>query len=256
MPLVREFLEETPEAVATQRPLQAAQPRSIKAHQQSEMAAEVARSAEVAGSDEPPAPLKGLGELPHLDFWEGEKMPVKNTFIDFASVATPARAGTSQLSGDTEPKDFAPLPFNFEEHERVENPIVMTVKNTFIDFATAPTAARAATSQLSGDTEPKNFAPEPFNVEEEAVRVENPTVISLQNSLVSSMPQTGKETRRIQLNLSVWIPANASRASAASEPPVPVRLSEHHFPVPKGAHSASQPGGDPVCRRLFPCRSI
>jgi hypothetical protein len=187
--------------------------------------------------------LAGLPELPELDFCGGV-MPVKNTFINFTTASPVTRASTSQLSGDTEPKDFAPGPFNLQEAPF--NLQLVEVKNTFIEFATASPATRAATSRLWGDTEPRDFAPEPFNFQESETPLENPRVISLQHSLADSTSQRGKGSNPIQLNLSVWIPPT-SRASVASEaPPRPLRLAEHHFPVP----------ADPVVRRLFQHHSL
>jgi len=129
----------------------------------------------------------------------------------------------------------------------------MPVRNTFIEFS----SPGAHTSQLSGNTEPRGFAPGAFTCNQEP-EPETPVVISLQNSLGAAsssdaMPQRGRSSNRIQLNLSVWIPPvpPASRASAASEPPLPLRLAEHHFPTPAHTAPAAAAGGETVARRLF-----
>jgi hypothetical protein len=199
-PLVREALEETPEAPALLQPAKAAE-RPVPAPTGMESA-------------EPPAPLKGLGKLPHFDFWQGG-MPVRNTFINFAAGSPDARAATSQLCGETEPRNFKPEPFSLYDE----------------DWRCASTPATPPDAQS----------------------LENPVVISLQNSLAApSIPERSKETKRIQLNLAVWIPT-VSRSKAA-----PVRVSEHHFPAPEtslttslSAREDSDSNGDPVCRRLF-----
>lgn len=90
MPLQREALEETPEALP----------------------------ADVSKSTVPPAPLRGLEKLPQLDLWDGE-VPVKDTFIHFIT-ATPGTRVTSKLCGATEPKDFKPS--RVQEVESLESP--------------------------------------------------------------------------------------------------------------------------------------
>lgn len=190
MPLQREALDETPEAL----------------------------SADAGKADVPPAPVRSFEKLPQLDLWEGE-VPVKDTFVHFTTI-TPGTRATTQLSGDTEPKDFAPNPFSFLETQTLESP--------------------AAICELDA------FAP------------------------------AGRSTRRvIQLNLDVWIPrtstaadntaaplvrvaehhfpapsATRSDVSNPAEPAVPlVRLSEHHFPAPSATRDGTS--SEPVCRRLF-----
>jgi len=137
------------------------------------------------------------------------------------------------------------------------------VKNTFISFSTTSPATQKASKRLCGDSEPRDFAPGPFELFEE-----EPVVISLQDSLEPLAPNLGRGSRRIQLNLNVWIPPvpKLDKLKAVSEAPV-IRLTSHHFPLaarapvmpyPVGAISSSfvqlpatAGEGDPVCRRLF-----
>jgi len=247
MPLARPFLEATPEAPVSQaleRPGPHAMPESLasKAYQAVPSLVPVSE----------PVPLGDPAEALSED-------PASHTTSPILFEMTPSSPVTTFRGLDALP------PLEFWEGE-------LPVKNTFIDFSVTSPATQA-TSQLSGNTEPKNFQPREFLLQEVEPVVEDPVVISLQHSLASSMPQRGRGSNRIQLNLSVWIPPS-SRSSAASEPPRTLCLAEHHFPVPSTAPIASHPaalvpgpvppvpstmaaqgantrGEPPVCRRLF-----
>jgi hypothetical protein len=128
----------------------------------------------------------------------------------------------------------------------------MLVRDTFLEVVSSSPRGRTVTTPLSGNTEPKDFAPQIFKLEEPAVVNESPVVISLKELLTPAVAgHDGTGAIPIMLNLNVWIPPSASRASGATELPQRLRLSEEHFPRPRALPEASPPGGESVCRCLF-----
>jgi len=145
-----------------------------------------------------------------IDGWDsilGEVVVLeRNTFLHFSiPMATTPRKLTSQLSGSTDPKDFKPLEFNFKEPEadavnfvgRLPEPHLWAGKiperNTFIHFdIPLVSTPRNATSGLSGFTEPKDFKPSEFSLEEPCF-ARTPSVTSF-HELISQIPQTVAES--------------------------------------------------------------
>jgi len=269
MPLDRTFLEETPELSLPSPPMsqtplntQGAKPTApLESFMTPPLAPVVEGSGggpdvvpTIAGLEEAVMAVRGLAQLAPLDFYEGE-LPAESTLINLS----PMQLVNDEPLGNTDTQS-AQVVETWGQFLKGELP----VKNTFLHFATVSPATRAVTKKLSGDSCPKWFAPGPFNLyESESPPVEKPVKISLQESLAPSVPQPaakGASGRRIQLNLSVWIPPS-KQSSGAPEPPQRVSLADHLAPLP---HSASLPAtvqhtdahGDPVRRRLFEHHSV
>jgi len=206
-------------------------------------------------------------ELPQLDSFDGQ-MPVKNTFISFdvpdSSPCGAPRAKTKPLSGDSEPKDWAPAPFGILDSDRDE--LSKFVAAFWISHCDLDTALMQASQDLAlqdapgtpvvkdtttppafmGDSPEPCFmgvSPEDLPSWGEQTAVENVVVVNLQQALDQAVPAPKQDAKRIQLNLSLWIasdpPASSSKASTACAPPPLVRLAAHHFPVSHALPSTS-----------------
>jgi hypothetical protein len=197
-------------------------------------------------------PVAGLDELPETAAEAALSTAVRE-LDDAAAVAAAAAAAAVREPDDAAAAavrgmdEFAHI--DFWEGD-------LPVKNTFINFATVSPGARPRTKELSGLTEPKDFAPRPFISEAPEPASMNPVPISLLNALdISAPPAT---SRRIQLNLSVWIPAS-SKNGAAVQQAQRVSLAEHLETRSSSKasapaildHTAAPQDGDPVVRRLF-----
>jgi len=205
--------------------------------------------------------------LPQMDPFGGH-MPVKNTFINFeVSDSSPCgapRAKTKPLSGDSEPKDWAPGPFGILDSDRDE--LSKFVAAFWISRCDLDTALMQASQDLAlqdapgtpvvkdtttppafmGDSPEPCFmgvSPEDLPSWGEQTAVENVVVVNLQQALDQAVPAPKQDAKRIQLNLSQWIasdpPASSSKASTACAPPPLVRLAAHHFPVSHALPSTS-----------------
>jgi hypothetical protein len=174
--LVRSYPEDTPEApvakasewiaphVAPEAPVAKAS-KWIAPHVAPE-AATPARLVWSHSKDTPEAPPQAIPEVP---------IEVRNTFVDFAPHSPDSRRSTVPLSSDSEPRDFAPVPFSCV-------------------FPATPEPLSEGWEEL-----PCQAAQEP---------PERPTVISLEESLVRSAGAPSTSTSRIQLNLDLWIPSS------------------------------------------------
>jgi len=157
--LVRSYPEDTPEAPVAKASTW------IAPHVAPE-AATPARLVWSHSQDTPEAPPQAIPEVP---------IEVRNTFVDFAPHSPDSRRSTVPLSSDSEPRDFAPVPFSCV-------------------FPATPEPLSQSWEEL-----PCQAAPEP---------PEKPTVISLEESLVRSAGAPSTSTSRIQLNLDLWIPSS------------------------------------------------
>lgn len=130
----------------------------------------------------------------------------RKTFLHFSiPTTTTPRKLTSRLSGNTDPKDFKPQEFNFKERDVEAVNFVgrlaeehlwagkIPERNTFIHFGVPVVSTPPkATAGLSGCTEPKDFKPSEFNLEEPRF-ARTPSVTSL-NELSSFVPQKVEES--------------------------------------------------------------
>lgn len=192
-------------------------------------------------------PVAGLDELPETAAEAALSTAVKE--LDDAAAVAAAAAAAAVRELDDAAAAAAVRGMDFWEGD-------LPVKNTFINFAAVSPGARPRTKELSGLTEPKDFAPRPFISEAPEPASMNPVPISLLNALdISAPPAT---SRRIQLNLSVWIPAS-SKNGAAVQQAQRVSLAEHLETRSSSKasapaildHTAAPQDGDPVVRRLF-----
>jgi len=269
MPQARAFLEVTPElsppSPSKLRAPLGTQASKAKAPFMSPLGAQAEAAAPSVRFN---FPQEGLAEAESLS---ARTMQLPTPPATPYAVSGPERAGPAESDLDETPgpavrglDKLAPIDI-WEDEPVAWSEILfgeMPVKNTFINFTTISPATRAATKELSGNSEPRSFPfhRQPFTSRESepTAIVDDPVVIRLQDSLAPSVP--GKDNRRIQLNLSVWIPpSSSSQSNSANQPAQLLSLADHLAP-----HAISQPvarpftashgdadaSGDTVRRRL------